>query len=78
MTREEEWDDPEIQALLADVKDSIDRFLHRKKTSRPVASLSAKRVCNVSKGGQPDAFTGTPPETTDRDKLSKLGEQPAA
>ncbi len=32
MTREEEWRDPEIQRLLADVKASIDAYLHKKQS----------------------------------------------
>ncbi len=54
-----QWDD-EMLALLADVKASIDAYLHKRK-SPLVAPLSDERECQILVGRQPDAFTGTLP-----------------
>lgn len=78
MTREEEWKDPEIQDLLADVKAAIDSYLHRhKKTSRAAAS---KEMSGIQREKQPGAFTRTQPETATQDKFKGImsAEEPAA
>ena len=64
MTREEQWQDPEIQALLMDVKASIDTYLHKKNKSPLVASLSAETECKASSqpGKQREVFTDSPQE----------------
>jgi len=86
MTREEEWADPEIQALLADVRSAIDAYLH-KKISRPAASMSTAEemrdsclpATGIRREKRPDAFTRTLPETASPDRLlSIIPEEPAA
>lgn len=66
MTRDEEWADPEIQALLADVRLSIESYLGRK-ISRPTAPMSA--VGSVVLGESVECFTAPVPEAAGQDKL---------
>lgn len=70
MAREEEWADPEIQALLMDLRASIDRYRHKKRnTSRPKTPLSTVDECGDKPGEPAECFTAPKPEIPGRDKL---------
>ncbi len=81
MTNDEkaaQWD-PEMLALLADVKASIDTYLHRRKRKGKISSPSRVRIQDeLSALGETEPLTSASPHTLPGDdKLSKLKE-PAA
>jgi hypothetical protein len=80
MTREEEWQDPEIQKLLADLRGSIESYLHRKLKINPVPAgpnVRLGEMCNVT-GSQPDALLHPQPGASEDEQIVKQLELPAA
>lgn len=78
-TAADEWADPEIQALLADLRGSIERFLHRK-ISRPLAPclVRAKERFGTEVPRESAESTQLPTGGQQTGQIVKQSEQPAA